>query len=296
MTALLRHLKHGTSTEDNARITEVLQEACSEVNCEGGLLDVIQLAVEQVQEEDSIRFRRLTNNKNTDSSSRHQGVASLSVHPETDTDSSSAYDEATNASDSHSESTAYAYSSEVHWLQAVTMAQLKHAADKSAIHPDSENLPERSRSLVLSCNFWPNATGIRVDALSDPYTLPSTAIAEQLVASYISTVHASFPVLDCVRLQRQVYQQFTTSQTKTTPSAGRKQQAILNLVFAVGAKHLYIADTSLQIGQNDHVIYQLKAQALGLTPHITAEHADILHIRGLGLLSFYLLSIGQIDR
>ena len=216
---------------------------------------------------------------------------------ESNTSLPSPNDKAEDATDHKVVSLSCANSSESHWLQAVAAAQIDGLANS-----DDDGLDRRdtlwgtATSLPLLCNFWLTDEGAKVDFYGDPYALPSSTAAEQLLGSYMSSVHDSFPILNGMLFQGQVRQHFAASRGDIATRLCPKWQAILNLVFSIGAKHLDISDAALGTGQYDHVLYQSRALALGFSPNTMVQPANILHIQGSGLLALYLISVGQIDR
>jgi hypothetical protein len=176
-------------------------------------------------------------------------------------------------------------SSEAHWLQAVAASQLEQS-----------NSLERHTTELPSCSFWNDDERINVEVHASPYALPSLLTVELLLACYIDKVHNSFPILNGKAFTYQVHRVFAAMQEGTTPCLSSRWQAILNLVFAVGAKYLQLMDTDCITGEQDHLVFQMRARSLGLTTSIATDHTDVLQVQGLGLLAFYWLSTSQIER
>jgi hypothetical protein len=128
--------------------------------------------------------------------------------------------------------------------------------------------------------FWADDERIGVDVFADPYALPSPPTAEQLLASYTSTVHDMFPILSNVFFDGQVHRHFAALEEGSEPCLCSKSQAILNLVFAIGANHTRSMDEGLGTRRKDHLTYYTRARALGLTIDVAIEHADIPHVQG----------------
>jgi hypothetical protein len=185
-------------------------------------------------------------------------------------------------------------SSEVQWLRAVILAQHERTDTE---WPRSE--PQRRPSVapgseqISSFSFWTDCDDVSVNFYVDPYELPQPDFAEHLIRCYMLRVHDSFPILPR-NFEEQTRVYFTALRAGNAPRLNLKWQAILNLVFAIGANYSYLYNKDWPTG--DANVFQARARAFGLNEASLTTHADVPRIQGLGLLAFYWLSIGQVSR
>lgn len=106
-------------------------------------------------------------------------------------------------------------------------------------------------------------------------------------------VHDSFPILPRKEFTDQTRVYFASLRNGNAPRLNPKWQIILNLVFAIGANYVHLNEGWSADG---HATYQARARAFGLSEAAVACHPDVPQIQSLGLLGFYWLSIGQVNR
>jgi hypothetical protein len=107
-------------------------------------------------------------------------------------------------------------------------------------------------------------------------------------------VHDSFPILPRKAFEDQTRVCFRALRNGNPLHLSPNWQAVLNLVFAIGANYSYFHNTSWRA--DDHLMYQARARAFGLNEATITSHPDVPQIQGLGLLAFYWLSTGQVSR
>ncbi|KAG9185915.1 hypothetical protein G6011_07246 [Alternaria panax] len=185
-------------------------------------------------------------------------------------------------------------SSEVQWLRAVVLAQYERTDTE---WPGSE--PQRRPSFVSgseqisSFSFWTDSDDVSVNFYVDPYELPQLDFAEHLIQCYMLRVHDSFPILPR-NFEEQTRVYFAALRAGSSPRLNHKWQAILNLVFAIGANYSYQYNKDWPTG--DANMFQARARAFGLNEASLTAHPDLPQIQGLGLLAFYWSSTGQVSR
>jgi hypothetical protein len=188
--------------------------------------------------------------------------------------------------------------SEVQWLRSV-MLQLERRPSDSGLpfgeRPGSSTSGIVSIDQVSSFSFYMDSEPVDLDFYGDVYELPSPDMAERLLSCYEVTVHGSFPILPKRALDG-FRQYFEAVGNRPTSRLNPKWQAILNLVFALGAKYSHLVQAPWQAGERDHLIYHAKARLLGMTEMHLTSHPDVPQIQVAGLLAFYYLSIGQVSR
>ncbi|KAF2655822.1 hypothetical protein K491DRAFT_657751 [Lophiostoma macrostomum CBS 122681] len=173
--------------------------------------------------------------------------------------------------------------SEVQWLRSIMYETL----------PGPTALHDRRRS--SSFTFYSDSESVLPDLPVDSNALPDPDIGELLLGCYATTVHDSFPILSKKVLAgfHKFFQAIRAVQpARMTP----RWQATLNLVLAVGAKYSHLVQASWRGDEQDHLVYQARGRKLGFDGRIITDHPDVGRIQIASLLSFYYLSIGQINR
>jgi hypothetical protein len=149
---------------------------------------------------------------------------------------------------------------------------------------------------VSAVTYYLDHESIRIEGQVDPYDFPAVDVVEQLLSTYMEKVHDSFPILPRKLFENQCRNYFDSLRHGSAPRLNIKWQAILNLVFAIGAKYLRPFTASWWVDERDHMIYRARAQALALNRSALEQHPDLPQIQVMGLLAFYYLSIGQVNR
>lgn len=188
-------------------------------------------------------------------------------------------------------------SSEVQWLRAVAAAQAERTDEETAgTSARRRGSCAPGNEQVSSFSFWADGEHVDMNLFVDAYDLPQLEIAERLLQCYMLKVHDSFPILPRKPFEDQFRVYFRALQNGIAPRLSPKWQAILNLVFAIGAKYSHLVQASWQADERDHLIYQARARTFGLNETTITSHSDIPQIQSLGLLAFYWLTVGQVSR
>lgn len=127
----------------------------------------------------------------------------------------------------------------------------------------------------------------------DPFEVPPQATANMLFQSYLETVHPAFPILGTNTFISQ-YQAFQLSQNKS--KINHNWLAILNLIFAIGAKYSHLIQAEWSGDEIDHLVYFTRARILGFNSDAILGHAELQKVQITGLMSFYLMALNQINR
>lgn len=188
-------------------------------------------------------------------------------------------------------------SSEIQWLRTVASLHPKRVdGDIDGVPPAPSSEHVQGTEQVNSFSFWLDAEDVDVDVFVDPYDLPRLEIAERLVQCYMLKVHNSFPILPRKSFEDQFRVYYRALQNGNAPRLSPKWQAILNLVFAIGAKYSHVSQAIWRANESDHVTYQARARTFGLNEFTLTSHPDIPQIQSLGLLALYWLTVGQVSR
>jgi hypothetical protein len=177
--------------------------------------------------------------------------------------------------------------SEVPWLRSVQRQSQSEHGERSGLPygpPGSSmhDIDERARALhqrrqeagtapirhVTDATFYLDSDNLDLDVLVDSYELPDVELAEKLLGCYMSTIHSSFPV---------VPQNFDAQARKFTSSLRQNRafkvpdrwRALLNLVFAIGARYSNLVGYEWQGSERDHLVYMTRAsQLLGMSDSV----------------------------
>jgi hypothetical protein len=127
--------------------------------------------------------------------------------------------------------------------------------------------------------FYLDNTDINIDS-DDPDVVPPVEIAIKLFESYQVAVHDPFRILDS-SFEEELQTYYRVSQRGGTMNVCVKWKAILNLVFAIGARFSHLVGGDRRADGCDHHVYMLRAtHFLGLNPTMTLICApDISLIR-----------------
>lgn len=127
----------------------------------------------------------------------------------------------------------------------------------------------------------------------DPFETPTQETADLLFQSYLETVHPSFPIIGKSTFVNQ-YQAFLVS--KDQSKINKNWLSILNLIFAIGAKYSHLVQSAWRGDKRDHFLYFTRARVLGFNSEAILGHAELQKVQITGLITFYLMSIDQINR
>lgn len=123
------------------------------------------------------------------------------------------------------------------------------------------------------------------------YAIPSRDLAEKLFDDYLRTVHPLFPIINRPLFTAQ-FRTFFDSNVQP----GDRWLAILNLIFAISAKHAHLTEAPWRGEERDHLVYLTRARILSMNGDVLFSHPDLQQVQVEGLIAFYLLSSDQINR
>lgn len=188
-------------------------------------------------------------------------------------------------------------SSEMQWLRAAAMVETDRANEKSGrAGPHLTGSCTNRNDHISSYSFWTDDENADVDSAVDPHELPQPDMAERLLWCYMVRVQDSFPILSRTCFQDQFQRHFAASRNENGLQLDPQWQVVLNLVFAIGAKYLHSVNSGGGSDKRDHSVFQARARAFGVLEAGITNHSDRYHIQILGLLAFYWLSTGHINR
>ncbi|KAJ5999278.1 hypothetical protein N7451_007088 [Penicillium sp. IBT 35674x] len=121
---------------------------------------------------------------------------------------------------------------------------------------------------ISHINYFLDDADVVIDEEADLSKWPSQVAADLLVHHYFDVIHPTFPAIGKLAFTGQ-YRKFYSS---PNVRPGSRWRAVLNLIFAIAARHLL------------------------LTSGMAMEHPDLQQVQIEGLMSFYMLSVGHINR
>lgn len=123
------------------------------------------------------------------------------------------------------------------------------------------------------------------------YHMPPRPIADRLFDDYLNTVHPHFPIINRPLFQSQFEKLFGD-----LVRPGDKWLAILNLIFAIAAKHAHLIEAPWRGEHDDHLVYFTRARILSMNGDALFSHPELQQVQVEGLTAFYLLACDQINR
>jgi hypothetical protein len=164
--------------------------------------------------------------------------------------------------------------SEAQWLQS--LRKRVQATETVVVSPVSPVSPQASASAYLIFHASPTSPaapatphtvpssyyldneGISLADCGNPFELPPEHTATLLFLCYSRTVHASFPILPN-KLEAQLQQYYTLVRSGNAIHCSEKWFALVNLVFAIGAKFSHLSQADWRADERDHIIYLSRA-------------------------------------
>ncbi|KAF2729595.1 hypothetical protein EJ04DRAFT_446943, partial [Polyplosphaeria fusca] len=152
---------------------------------------------------------------------------------------------------------------------------------------------------VSDSTFYLDNENISVGVGVDPSELPPPDTADRLFECYKIAVQDSFPILP--RTFEDQYRKFYQSKRQRRPLQTRVPErwlAVLNLVFAIGARYSHLIDANWKADDLDHIRYMTRAMRLleSEGSSVVALPPDLSIIQATGLLSIFYLTIGHVSR
>lgn len=176
------------------------------------------------------------------------------------------------------------------------MQRLQREAEQRArrepglLELDKSQYPENEFTLH-AVNYHLDDLDISVPGPVQLYSMPSRQLADRLFDDYLTTVHPFFPIINRPLFRAQFRTFF-----ETAARPGDKWLAILNMIFAISAKHAHLIDAPWRGDDNDHLVYLTRARILSMNGDVLFSHPDLQQVQVEGLIAFYLLSSDQINR
>ncbi|KAE8377853.1 fungal-specific transcription factor domain-containing protein [Aspergillus bertholletiae] len=183
-------------------------------------------------------------------------------------------------------------SSEISWLRMLS----KYVGSGCEVcHPtfdiSSPALKSDCNGPIASSNYHLDDFDMPTVERLDISELPSKDIATRLFNAYLNSVHPSFPIIGISTFASQFQAFFNNPSLKP----GNKWLAILNLIFAIGARYAHLINAEWRRDRGDHYLYFIRARHMSLEGQLL-HHSDLQQLQVEGLASFYMLSAGHVNR
>ncbi|RMZ85474.1 hypothetical protein DV737_g768, partial [Chaetothyriales sp. CBS 132003] len=176
--------------------------------------------------------------------------------------------------------------SELTWLQRLDQ-ETKHSDDTVPEEQQQARPPS-----VTEVSYHLDDLSIFPYEPVDPHDYPNPKMAQHLFRAYMTRTHPTFPIVG----KRTLAAQFQRVFSGKSPRPPDKWLAIINTIFAIGAQYSHLIQADWRGDEGDHLIYFTRARLLGVTGESAFEHPDLQSIQIMGLMSFYFLTVGQVNR
>ena len=160
------------------------------------------------------------------------------------------------------------------------------------LHENSRNLQFMSDDGIADSTYHCDDLAIMAPDQVEPFEHPPRQVVEFLLQTYLDSVHPSFPIIGKMNFYNQV--QNYLNDDNAMP--GNNWLAILNLIFAIAAKYSHLVQSESRGDERDHIIYFTRARLLSMDGDWILSQPELQRIQIAGLMSFYLMSISQINR
>lgn len=144
--------------------------------------------------------------------------------------------------------------------------------------------------------FYLDKANIDVE-IGDPNVVPSASTAQSLFGYYKHAVYSPFKLVDD-EFERQLQFYLNEKDGIVTANVCPKWKAVMNLVFAIGARYSYLVDAEWRADDRDHLVYMWRAIHLLQLQNMRTlvSHPEQRLIQAIGLLALYYLTIGHVSR
>ncbi|KAJ5239825.1 hypothetical protein N7468_004444 [Penicillium chermesinum] len=181
--------------------------------------------------------------------------------------------------------------SEVTWMQRLQReAEHRSQGLPGSLEPGQSKRQDEDLALH-AVNYHLDDLGISAPGPVDTYAVPPRSQADHYFDSFLRTVHPFFPIISRPLFSAQ-YKTFFDSNAQP----GDKWLAILNMIFAIGAKHATLIEAPWRGDDKDHLVYLTRARILSMNGDVLFSHPDLQQVQVEGLIAFYLLASDQINR
>ncbi|KAJ5382637.1 hypothetical protein N7517_000548 [Penicillium concentricum] len=192
----------------------------------------------------------------------------------------------------HARATGYmGKNSEITWMQRLQREADQRSKGLPGSLEPGQDLKTDDALAMHAVNYHLDDLDISVPGPVQLYAMPPREVADHMFEAYLTTVHPFFPIINKPLFSAQ-YRTFFDS----TARPGDKWLAILNMIFAIGAKHGHLIDAPWSVDEKDHLVYLTRARILSMNGDVLFSHPDLQQVQVEALIAFYLLASDQINR
>lgn len=189
--------------------------------------------------------------------------------------------------------------SEIAWLQQLEAQVSRLESDAaggdpsldfyaSQQNPSSSDRPAGNNTLS-SVSFYLDSIRLPGLGYDNPLELPPKPLADRLVAAFIESTDSSLPIIRESLFTGQYERLYSGAKP------GNRWLAILNMVFAIGARHCELSHPNIHNDAN-HTTFFNRARYLMPGDAMLFENADLQEVQLELLMAFYFLATFQINR
>ncbi|KAF1832239.1 hypothetical protein BDW02DRAFT_600108 [Decorospora gaudefroyi] len=313
LVAILRDLSSRVSDDDRRRIDDALQDSDDHVESPTSLSSSKTSIAQQYEQHSRLHP--------FPSSSTH-GPHAAETSPTSDRSSLPRLDGVVSEAESADDDTAenpevveagfLGQISEVQWLQSLRSRvqaaetvfvgltdispHVSHPASP-IFHASPMSLSSSPMQQVALINYYLDDAGIKLAECGNVFELPPEHTARLLFQCYSRTVQSSFPILPAT-LENQLHQYYNLVCNGQSIHCPQKWFALVNLVFAIGAKFSHLVQADWRADELDHVIYLSRAfQLLSMNDTVVVlSTPDLSTTQATGLFAFYYMVVGHVNR
>ena len=145
---------------------------------------------------------------------------------------------------------------------------------------------------ITSMNYFLDDTDLPILDKVDLMHWPPRLIADRLVHRFFNFIHPLFPVIGKMGFLEQ-YQRFYSI---CNARPGKRWRTVLNLIFAIAHIDESLEQDQSSADSDEHMVYFSRAWQLNGANSQTLEHPDLQQVQIEGLMAFYVLSAGHLNR
>lgn len=181
--------------------------------------------------------------------------------------------------------------SEITWMRQLQKEAKQRSHGLGGETQSSSAQSPQNEFTLSTVNYHLDDLELDIADSVNPYEIPPRQLADHLFEDYMQTVHPFFPIINKALFSRQCCEFFDTG---VLPD--NKWLAIFNMVLAIAAKHAHLIDVPYCGHDQDHVHFLKRACTLSMNEKTLFDHPDLQQVQVEGLIAFYLLSAGHINR
>lgn len=180
--------------------------------------------------------------------------------------------------------------SEITWMRQLQKeAKQRSHGLEGEIQSSSAQSPNEFK--LPAFNYHLDDLGLDNADPGDPFEIPPRKQVDQLFEDYMQTVQPFFPIVNRPLFCTQCYNFLNNG---ALPS--NKWLAIFNMVLAIAAKHTHLINSTYYGHDQDHALYLKRACTLSMNQKSLFDPPDLQQVQVEGLIAFYFLSAGHINR